>query len=101
MTFRPGLRSGRSTGVWRDNGTLEAVHAALRAAVRVKAGREPTPSAAILGSPSVRVAENRGTAGASTVVADAAYQGTLEDCAAGELGPWLQIVRSSRGRAPS
>lgn len=44
---------------WRDNGTLEAVHAALRSAVRVRAGREPTPSAAILDSQSVRVAEKR------------------------------------------
>ena len=51
---------------WRDNGTLEAVHAALREQVRRKAGRSPTPSAAIVDSQSVRVAEKRGAAGATT-----------------------------------
>ena len=51
---------------WRDNGTLEAVHEALRGEVRRQAGKEPTPSAAIVDSQSVRVAEKRGRAGAST-----------------------------------
>ncbi len=50
---------------WRDNGTLEAVHEALRGEVRRKAGKETTPSAAIVDSQSVRVAEKRGRAGAS------------------------------------
>lgn len=50
---------------WRDNGTLEAVHAALREQVRRKAGRSPTPSATIVDSQSVRVAEKRGGAGAT------------------------------------
>ena len=51
---------------WRDNGTLEAVHEALRTQVRTKEGRRAQPSAAILDSQSVRVAEKRGAAGAST-----------------------------------
>lgn len=50
---------------WRDNGTLEAVHEALRAAVRKKEGRAAQPTAAILDSQSVRVAEKRGPAGAT------------------------------------
>lgn len=50
---------------WRDNGTLEKVHTVLREQVRTSAGREPTPSAAIVDSQSVRVAEKRGRAGAS------------------------------------
>ena len=50
---------------WRDNGTLEIVHAALREQVRRKAGRERTPSATIMDSQSVRVAEKRGDAGAT------------------------------------
>lgn len=49
---------------WRDNGTIEAVHEALRSSVCTNAGRAETPSAAILDSQSVRVAEKRGTAGA-------------------------------------
>ena len=51
---------------WRDNGTLDAVHAALREQVRRKAGRTRTPSALIVDSQSVRVAEKRGGAGATT-----------------------------------
>ena len=51
---------------WRANGTLEAVHAALRDQVRRKAGRSPTPSATIMDSQSVRVAEKGGGAGATT-----------------------------------
>jgi transposase len=49
---------------WRNNGTLDAVHEALRAGVRQKEGRTAQSSAATLDSQSVRVAEKRGTAGA-------------------------------------
>lgn len=45
---------------WRDNTTLEAVHAALREQIRRKAKRAVTPSAVILDSQSVRTAERRG-----------------------------------------
>jgi len=51
---------------WRDNGTLDAVHEALRVGVRAKEGRHEHPSAAILDSQSVRVAEKRGGAGDTT-----------------------------------
>ncbi len=51
---------------WRDNGTLDAVHEALRSGVRQKEGRSVHPSAAILDSQSVRVAEKRGGAGGMT-----------------------------------
>jgi putative transposase len=50
---------------WRDAGVIEAVHDALREKVRVKAGREATPSAAIIDSQSVKTAQKGGT-GAST-----------------------------------
>lgn len=50
---------------WRDNGTLERVHDALREKVRIQAGRQPTPTAAVLDSQSVRTAEKRGAAGAT------------------------------------
>jgi putative transposase len=51
---------------WRDNGTLDAVQEALRTRVRQKEGRRANPSAAILDSQSVRVAEKRRAAGATT-----------------------------------
>lgn len=45
---------------WRDAGTLERVHAALREPVRVRAGREPTPSLVVLDSQSVKTTATGG-----------------------------------------
>jgi putative transposase len=48
---------------WRTDGTWDALNAALRAATRTAAGRDPTPSAAILDSQSVPMAQQPGERG--------------------------------------
>ena len=48
---------------WRTDGTWKRMHTALREKTRVRMGREPTPSAAIIASQSVKTSHKGGLAG--------------------------------------
>ncbi len=48
--------------LWRIDGTWERINAALRERVRIRAGRNPQPSGAILDSQSAKTTEKGGSA---------------------------------------
>jgi transposase len=47
-------------GLWRDDGTLERINAALVEQARTKAGRKPSPSKVIVDSQSVKTTQKGG-----------------------------------------
>jgi len=61
---------------FRNDGTWKTIHDALRAKVRKKAGKQKSPSAAILDSQTVKTTEKRGSAGTTRARRSADASGT-------------------------
>lgn len=53
--------------IWRDDGTFERMNGVLRTEIRVRAGRNPEPSAAVIASQSVKTTEKGGPGGTMAV----------------------------------
>ena len=62
MTFRRGRRCSGTSSSWRDDGTVDRIHDALRDRVRDAAGRDPMASAGIVDAQSVKGADTVGAA---------------------------------------
>jgi transposase len=74
--FPPWSTVWTSFRTWRNDGTWERIHTALREQVRVKQGRQATPSAAIIDSQSVKTSQKGGLAAMTGAKRSKAVSGT-------------------------
>jgi putative transposase len=93
--FPPWKTAHHSFGAWRQDGTWEAIHDALRAEVRLSNGREPTPSAAIVDSRSVKTTGKGGPRGCAAAKCVKGRKRHIRESAGAKL-----VRRRALGRFP-
>ena len=81
---------------WRIDGTWEQINTALREQLRVKVGRDPEPSGAILDSQSVKTTEKGGLAAMTAAKRSAVASGTSWSTRPGCCSRWSCMPPTSR-----
>ena len=83
MDFGPWPTVHHYYRTWRRDGTLQQIHNSLRERVRLAVGKEPTPSAAVLDSQSVKTSGKGGRVATTRARKSAAGSGILSSIHSG------------------